>query len=76
MNLAMNVDKQYKHGLRERSRFFCEQRGQLYYIGGQKDNGEDMARRSLRLFSVIPVSNGSAVNALLIVNTELYIIFC
>ena len=40
----MNVDKQYKHGLRERSKFFCEQRGQLYYIGGQKDNGEDMAR--------------------------------
>ena len=34
-------------------------------------------RRSLRLFSVIPVSNnGSAVNALLIVNSELYIIFC
>lgn len=33
----MNVDKQYKHGLRKRSKFFCEQRGQLYYIGGQKD---------------------------------------
>ena len=32
-------------------------------------------RRSLRLFSVIPISNGSAVNALLIVNTELYIFF-
>ena len=25
----MNVDKQYKHGLRKRSKFFCEQRGQL-----------------------------------------------
>ena len=33
----MNVDKQYKHGLRKRSKFFCEQHGQLYYIGGQKD---------------------------------------
>lgn len=30
------VDKQYKHGLRKRSKFFVCNEGQLYYSGGKR----------------------------------------
>ncbi len=39
------VDKNYKHGLRKRSKFFIQEEGRLFYIGGKKQAAA--ARRRL-----------------------------
>ncbi len=49
----VEADKSYKHGLRKRCKFFTQEAGRLYYIGGERKGKATAADSNARRLVVI-----------------------